>query len=57
MGDHDDLLRRFQPGMRYDSMEQFFADSAEEWTANPGNELRRADTSSAPGDLLASGRS
>jgi hypothetical protein len=55
MGDHDDLLRRFQPGMRYDSMEQFFADSAEEWTANPGNELRRADTSSAPGDLLASG--
>jgi hypothetical protein len=36
-------------------MEQFFADSAEQWTANPYNELRRADTDTAQGDLLASG--
>ena len=28
MGEHDDLLRRFQPVLRYDSNEQFFADNA-----------------------------
>ena len=55
MGDHDDLLRRHQPGLKYDSMEQYFCDSAAEWTDNPGNELRRADTAHALGDLLASG--
>jgi hypothetical protein len=55
MGEHDDLLKRHQPGMKYDSMEQYFADSAEQWTANPGNELRRADTAEALGDLLATG--
>jgi hypothetical protein len=55
MGEHDDLLRRHQPGMRYDSMEQYFCDSAAEWTDNPGNELRRADTAQGPGDLLAKG--
>ena len=43
MGEHDDLLRRHQPGLKYDSMEQYFCDSAAEWTDNPGNELRRAD--------------
>jgi hypothetical protein len=53
MGEHDDLLRRFQPGLRYDSMEQFFADSAEQWAVNPYNELRRADADSAPGELVA----
>jgi hypothetical protein len=37
------LLRRFAPCLRYDSLEGYFADSAEEWTANPGNRLRRAD--------------
>jgi hypothetical protein len=37
------LLRRFQPCLRYDSLEGYFADSAEEWTANPGNRLQRAD--------------
>jgi hypothetical protein len=55
MGDHDDLLRRHQPGLKYDSMEQFFCDSAAEWTDNPGNQLRRADTAHGPGEVLASG--
>jgi hypothetical protein len=55
MGEHDDLLKRHQPGMKYDSMEQYFADSAEEWTANPQNELRRADTGDARGEVLATG--
>jgi hypothetical protein len=53
MGDHDDLLRRFQPALRYDSMEQFFCDSAAEWTDNPGHELRRADAGGRPGALIA----
>jgi hypothetical protein len=55
MGDHDDLLRRHQPGLKYDSMEQYFCDSAAEWTDNPGNQLRRADTAHGLGDLLAEG--
>jgi hypothetical protein len=55
MGEHDELLLRHQPGVKYDSMEQYFADSAEEWTANPGNELRRADTGDARGEVLATG--
>jgi hypothetical protein len=55
MGEHDDLLHRHQPGLRYDSMEQYFCDSAAEWTVNPGNELRRANTPHALGDLIASG--
>ncbi|HEX7298970.1 MAG TPA: hypothetical protein VF257_08165 [Solirubrobacteraceae bacterium] len=54
MGEHDHLLRRFQPALRYDSMEQFFADSAAQWTDNPGNELRRAETADgAQGALIA----
>lgn len=36
-----ELLKRFQPCLRYDSLECYFADSAEEWTLNPGNTLRR----------------
>ena len=55
MGEHDDLLRRHQPGLKYDSMEQYFCDSAAEWTNNPGNELRRADGPHALGELLATG--
>jgi hypothetical protein len=55
MGAHDDLLRRHQPGLKYDSMEQYFCDSAAEWTSNPGNELRRADGPLGLGELLASG--
>lgn len=39
------LLKRFQPCLRYDSLEAYFADSAEEWVVNPGNRLRRADGS------------
>jgi hypothetical protein len=43
MSDHDDLLRRFLPRLRYDSNEQYFADSPAQWTDNPGHELRRGD--------------
>ena len=46
---HEDLLERFKPQPRYDSQEAFFADSAEEMTANPGNQLRRAN-----GQVIAS---
>jgi hypothetical protein len=54
MGQHDELLRRFQPRLRYDSMEQFFADSAAQWTDNPGNDLRRADAADGQqGELVA----
>jgi hypothetical protein len=38
-----ELLERHRPFLRYDSQESYFADSASEWTDNPGNELRRAD--------------
>ena len=47
MGAHDDLLKRFQPALRYDSNEQFFADSAAQFTEAPGIQLRRA--APAPG--------
>ena len=53
MGAHDDLLRRFKPQLRYDSIEQYFADSPAQWTDNPGNELRRADEPNARGALIA----
>jgi hypothetical protein len=54
MGDHNDLLRRFQPVLRYDSNEQFFADSAEQYMVNAGNELRRKRTDAGNGKVLAS---
>ncbi len=41
--DRSALLHRFQPCLRYDSLEGYFADSAEEWTANAGNRLCRKD--------------
>ncbi len=41
--DNASLLRRFQPCLRYDSLEPYFADSAELWTLNPGNRLHRGD--------------
>ena len=44
MGEHDDLLKRFQPVLRYDSNEQFFADSAEQYMVTPGTTLRRKRT-------------
>jgi hypothetical protein len=54
MGEHDDLLARFQPALRYDSNEQFFADSAAQYTDAPGIELRRMPHGKKPGALLAS---
>lgn len=54
MAEHDDLLARFQPAVRYDSNEQFFADSAAQYMVNPGNELRRRRTDDAQGAVLAS---
>ncbi len=53
MPDADELLQRFQPQLKYDSQEAFFADSAAEWTDNPGNELRRAYVDGHKGQLLA----
>ena len=38
-----ELLERHRPVVRYDSQESYFADSAAEWTDNPGNRLTRAD--------------
>jgi hypothetical protein len=43
MAGHDEVLGRLAPRLRYDSNEQYFADSAAQWTDNPGNELRRKD--------------
>ena len=48
VSEHDELLRQFLPRLRYDSNEQYFADSPAQWTDNPGHELRRGD-----GTLLA----
>lgn len=53
MGEHDDLLRRYQPALRYDSNEQFFADSAAQYTDAPGMTLRRAPEGGKPGALIA----
>jgi hypothetical protein len=38
-----ELLERHKPFLKYDSQESYFADSAAEWTDNPGNRLTRAD--------------
>jgi hypothetical protein len=51
--EHEQLVRRFQPQLKYDSNEQYFADSAAQWTDNPANELRRADRDGRPGALIA----
>lgn len=53
MADHRDLLERFRPQLKYDSNEAFFADSAAEWTDNPGNVLRRVKPDSRPGSVIA----
>jgi hypothetical protein len=53
MPEHDDLLKRFQPVLRYDSNEQFFADSAAQYCVNPGCELRRKRTDSGNGAVVA----
>src|SRR4051794_39950132 len=34
-----ELLRTYRPFLKYDSQEFYFADSAAEWTDNPGNRL------------------
>jgi hypothetical protein len=54
MGLHDDVLKRFKPALRYDSNEQFFADSAAQYTDAPGIELHRVPHPGKPGALLAS---
>ena len=54
MGEHDDLLERFQPALRYDSNEQFFADDAAQYTDAPGIELRRPATPGSPATIIAS---
>src|SRR5262249_27197990 len=41
MKDPTALLRRHAPKIVYDSQEAYFADSAAEWTDNPGNVLVR----------------
>lgn len=41
MNDLTPLLERHKPKLRYDSHEVYFADSAAEWTDNPGHALRR----------------
>jgi hypothetical protein len=38
-----ELLQRHVPLLKYDSQEPYFADSAAEWTDNPGNQLRSSD--------------
>ena len=43
-----ELLQLHRPFLKYDSHEAYFADSAAEWTDNPGNQLRASD-----GTLLA----
>jgi hypothetical protein len=51
--DHSALLRRFQPQLKYDSNEAFFADSASEWTDAPGNVLRRTLPNGRAGEVIA----
>ena len=50
----DPLLLRFQPVLRYDSNEQFFADSVAQFTVNPGNQLRRKASPDGDGAVIAS---
>jgi hypothetical protein len=54
--DSEALLRRYQPQLRYDSNEAFFADSAAEWTDNPVNSLHRDFREGRPGELLAAAK-
>jgi hypothetical protein len=54
--DSESLLRRYQPQLRYDSNEAFFADSAAEWTDNPANTLTREGRDDRPGELLVAAK-
>jgi hypothetical protein len=56
MPEHDDLLRKHQPVLRYDSNEQFFADGAEQLMLDPGAELRRKPWRGGNGAVIASAR-
>jgi hypothetical protein len=55
MSTASELLQRHRPFLKYDSHETYFADSAAEWTDNPGNRLITADGReiAAAGDGLA----
>jgi Vacuolar protein sorting-associated protein 62 len=53
VNDHAALLRRFQPQLKYDSNEAFFAAAAAEWTDNPGNVLRRTSDHGHAGEPIA----
>jgi len=51
---HEDLLRRHQPRLRYDSNEAFFADSAAMYTDAAAAILRRArGEDNSPGEVIA----
>ena len=54
MGDHGALLKRFQPVLRYDSNEQFFADSAVQYAVTPGCTLRRKRAADGGSAVIAS---
>ena len=56
MNGDEQALQRFQPQLRYDSNEAFFADSAAEWTDNPGNTLREAPHGDKSGKVIAAAR-
>lgn len=53
MAECEALLKRYQPQLKYDSNEAFFADSAAEWTDSPRNALRRESVDGRPGEILA----
>jgi Vacuolar protein sorting-associated protein 62 len=54
----DDLLAMYQPVLKYDSQETYFADSAAEWTDNPGDCLidSRGETIATAGNGLSLAR-
>lgn len=54
MASQEDLLRRYQPQLCYDSNEAFFADSAAVYTDSPASVLRRARREDgSPGETIA----
>jgi hypothetical protein len=53
MATDEELLRKWMPQVRYDSLEAFFADHPLQMLVNPGNTLRRAPRDGRDGDLLA----
>jgi hemolysin-activating ACP:hemolysin acyltransferase len=53
--EHEDLLKRYAPHLKYDTNEGFFADAPEEWTDQEYSVLRRRNADGTPGDVIASG--